>query len=79
MKTMSKLPPSEAATQSVPYQSNQIIVYDADEVTLEPNEPHPQQLDQIRQELQTMFSGELAHRTVPIPLIVKGSLNRKDS
>ena len=58
MKIMGRFSPPEALMQSVCYHANHIIVRNADQATLELKDPHAQRFDQIRQELQSIFSAE---------------------
>ena len=44
--------------QEVWYHPDHIIVHDPNHATLEVTKPHAKQLDQIRRELQTVFSAE---------------------
>jgi phosphomannomutase len=58
MKIMGRFSPPEAVMQNVCYHPDHIIVCNADQVVLELEEPHAQRFDQIRQELQSIFSAE---------------------
>jgi phosphomannomutase len=58
MKIMGRFSPPEAIMQNVCYHPDHIIVCNADQAMLELEEPHAQRFDQIRQELQNIFSAE---------------------
>lgn len=58
MKIIQRFSPPEHNMQEVLYHPDHIIVHDADHATLEVTQPHSEQLDQIRRELQTVFSAE---------------------
>lgn len=58
MKTMERFSPPEAIMQEVSYQPDYIVAHDPHHATLELTKPQAQQLDQVRQELQTVFSAQ---------------------
>jgi phosphomannomutase len=68
MKIMGQFSPPGAVMQSVSYQPDHITVYNADRATLELTEPHARRFDQIRQELQKIFSTEFGF--TPITQII---------
>lgn len=58
MKIIERFSPPEAVMQEISYQPEDIMVRDSEHATLEVTKPHAQQIEQIRQELQTVFSAE---------------------
>ncbi|MCJ1242918.1 hypothetical protein MMC30_000114 [Trapelia coarctata] len=58
MKIIERFSPPEAIMQEVWYHPDHIIVHDSNHATLEVTKPYAKQLDQIRRELQTVFSAE---------------------
>ncbi|CZR55922.1 probable phosphomannomutase [Phialocephala subalpina] len=68
MKIIKRFSPPETIVQNVSYNPDHIIVRDADHATLELKEPLAEQLDQIRQQLQTVFSSEFGF--APITQII---------
>ena len=58
MKIIERFSPPEAIMQEVWYHPDHIIVHDPNDATLEVTKPHARRLDQIRRELQTVFSAE---------------------
>ena len=58
MKIIERFSPPEAIMQEVSYQPDYIVAHDPHHATLEVTKPQAKQLDQVRQELQTVFSAE---------------------
>ena len=58
MKMIERFSPPRAIMQEVSYQPDQIIAQDSEHATLEVTKPEAKQLDQIREELQTVFSAK---------------------
>jgi phosphomannomutase len=58
MKIIERFSPPEAIMQEVWYHPDYIIAHDTNHAGLEVTKPHAKQLDQIRRELQTVFSAE---------------------
>ncbi|KAF1356178.1 hypothetical protein BDV97DRAFT_374043 [Delphinella strobiligena] len=58
MKIIERFSPPEAVMQEVSYQPDHIIVRNSDHATLEVTKSQAQQIEQIRRELQTVFSTE---------------------
>jgi phosphomannomutase len=58
MKIIQRFSPPEATMQEVSYHADHIAAYDPDHTRVEATEPHAKQLDQVRAELQTVFSSE---------------------
>ncbi len=58
MKIIERFSPPKAIMQEVSYQPDHIIAHDPNHATLEVTKPQAKQLDQIRQELQTVFSAK---------------------
>lgn len=58
LKIIQRFSPPEAAMQEVSFHEDHIVTYDPDHAVIEPQEVHSEKLDQIRSELQTVFSAE---------------------
>ncbi|KAL3422816.1 hypothetical protein PVAG01_04563 [Phlyctema vagabunda] len=58
MKIIEKFSPPEANIQDVSYEPDHIIIRDGDSSTLELKDSHVERLDQIRRDIQTVFSAD---------------------
>jgi phosphomannomutase len=72
MKIIERFSPPEAIMQDVCYHPDHIIVRDPNQATLEVKEPYAEQLDQIRREIQTVFSTESGFATISRILYTDG-------
>jgi phosphomannomutase len=72
MKIIERFSPPEAITQYVSYHPDHIVVRDQDHATLELKEPHAEQLDRIRREIQNIFSAEFGFGPVAQILYTDG-------
>lgn len=58
LKIIQRFSPPEAAMQEISFHADHIVAYDPDRAVIEAHEVHSKKLDQIRRELQTVFSAE---------------------
>ncbi|KAK2768853.1 hypothetical protein FQN54_000713 [Arachnomyces sp. PD_36] len=58
LKIIAQFSPPDATMQEVHFQPDTISAQDSSNATLEVSKPHAEKLDQIRQQLQTVFSAE---------------------
>ncbi|KAH6665670.1 hypothetical protein B0J14DRAFT_210044 [Halenospora varia] len=72
MKIIERFSPPEASMQEVCYHTDHIIVRDPDHTILKLKEPHAEQLNQIRQEVQNVFSAEFGFASVTQILYTDG-------
>lgn len=72
MKIIERFSPPVDIMQNVYYWSDHIIVLDSDNAVLEVKEVQAQQLDRIRQEIQTVFSAEVGFAPVTQVLYTDG-------
>ncbi len=72
LKIVERFSPLEAAVQDVSYQPDQVLIRDADQQSLELKEAHAKHLEQVRQELQTVFSAEFGFSEISQILYTDG-------